>query len=154
MADNCKPAAAAPCAPPGPQSYRPVNGARPVGMAILPGELPPGDSASADNADSDSKSVGAPWVLLVTAKVRPRYCFRIIVCIMSATNLWVAGQRSGPHGREVTTLFAGEQGMAKRLSVANLPISKRGLVGTMAMKTNAGDQLVGLHVVGFSGIFL
>lgn len=45
--------------------YNRTEGARPIGMAILPQEL------SAYGVEYEPKSVEAPWILLVTAKVRP-----------------------------------------------------------------------------------
>ena len=46
------------------QAYKPTTGAVPVGMAILP------ENMSAYDAEYEAKSTEAPWLLLVTAKVR------------------------------------------------------------------------------------
>lgn len=44
------------------------------------------------------------------------------------------------------------QGMAKRVSVANMPKRARGAKGSIMMATSDDDELVGLNVVGFTGV--
>lgn len=49
-------------------------------------------------------------------------------------------------------LWAGAQGNAKRFSASSLPALGRPTLGRLVITTNEGDQLVGLHVVGLSGL--
>lgn len=47
-----------------------------------------------------------------------------------------------------SVLLVTEQGLGKRVRVEAFKLQHRGGVGSIAIKCNPGDRLVGLHVVG------
>lgn len=47
-----------------------------------------------------------------------------------------------------TVLLVTAQGLGKRVPVESFKLQRRGGMGTIAIKCNAGDKLVALHVVG------
>ena len=112
------------------QAQRLAAGSVPVGMAVLPGGVAQAES-----------SANGPWLLLVTANVR--------ACLCSSGRSCLAYVADVP--KSTGSLL---QGLAKRVALNDLPQKNRGGAGYYLLKTNEGDRLVALHVVGSAGIHL
>ena len=109
------------------QAFRPKAGSVAVGMAVLP-------EGSSDAHDS----AAGPWLLLVTANVRFIWDLVVLlfwecICIdLRRADRWPCCQ----------------QGLAKRVALGDVPQKNRGGPGLALLKTNEGDRLIALHVVG------
>ena len=130
------------------QAFRSKAGSVPVGMAVLP----EGSTAAKD-------SVTGPWLLLVTANVRHIGFRPTLQYFCSKTAPFRPTMRyacsrtaSAPSSaRGLTDGVSACRVLQKRVALSDMPLKNRGGQGLALLKTNEGDRLIALHVVGSGG---